>query len=46
MVARIRRIFNLPDKLPDEKLKYVGLGRNYTFIEIGRKYAYEQVFAF
>lgn len=35
----------LPDKLPD-KAKYIGLGRNCTLFEIGRKYAYEQVFAF
>ncbi len=35
----------LPKKLPD-KAKFLGLGRNCTLFEVGRKYAYEQVFAF
>lgn len=44
-LPQLEDYLNLPKKLP-EKAKFLGLGRNCTLFEIGRKYAYEQVFAF
>lgn len=44
-LPQLEEYLTLPKKIP-EKAKFLGLGRNCTLFEVGRKYAYEQVFAF
>lgn len=44
-LPQLEEYLTLPNKLP-EKARSLGLGRNCTLFELGRKYAYEQVFAF
>lgn len=44
-LPQLEEYLTLPKKLPG-KAKFLGLGRNCTLFELGRKYAYEQVFAF
>lgn len=44
-LPQLEEYLTLPAKLP-EKARFLGLGRNCTLFELGRKYAYEQVFAF